>query len=165
MQFICTDELSNDHRPRMSRRPAPEAERAYALASGLRAVTGKLRRRLRVDGSRGDLTSSQVAVILRLEGEGSATVSSLARAEAMRPQSMAALVASLEAAGLVVGMPDPDDGRQTLLSLSKPCRKRIRKGRAARQDWLTGRIRERLSAREQETLAQALGLLARLVED
>ena len=150
----------------MSSRPRPpQAERASALAAELRTIIGKLKRRLREHGSRGDLTPSQVSVILRLESEGSATVSSLARAEGMRPQSMATVIAPLETAGLVSGAPDPSDGRQTLLSLSKTCRKWIQEGRAARQDWLTRTIQSKLSAQEQEKLAAAVELLARLVED
>jgi DNA-binding MarR family transcriptional regulator len=143
----------------------PQAERASALAAELRTVVGKLKRRLREHGRGGDLTPSQVSVILRLESEGSATVSSLARAEGMRPQSMATVIAPLETAGLVSGVPDPSDGRQTLLSLSKKCQRWIQEGRAARQDWLAGAIQSKLSAQEQEKLAATVELLARLVED
>jgi len=150
--------MSNRLRP-------PQAERASALAAELRTVIGKLKRRLGKHGSVGDLTPSQVSVILRLESEGPATVSGLARAEGMRPQSMAAIVSALEAAGLLRGTPDPSDGRQTLLSLSKACQKSIQEGRAARQDWLTKTIQAKLSAQEQEKLAAAIELLARLIED
>jgi DNA-binding MarR family transcriptional regulator len=83
----------------------------------------------------------------------------------MRPQSMSAVIAPLEAAGLVSGTPDPNDGRQTLFSLTKMCRKRIQERRAAKQDWLTRNIQARLSAQEQKKLAAALEILARLVED
>jgi DNA-binding MarR family transcriptional regulator len=140
-------------------------ERASALALELRTSLGKLKRKLRGQAGREDLTSSQVSVLLRLEKDGPATVSNLARAEAMRPQSMSAAIAPLEAAGLVSGAPDPNDGRQTLLSLTKMCRKRIQERRDAKQDWLTRTIQTRLSAQEQEKLAEALDILARLVDD
>lgn len=143
----------------------PQTERASALAAELRTIIGKLKRRLREHGSGGDLTPSQVSVIFRLENEGSATVSRLARAEGMRPQSMAAVIGPLEAVGLLSSAPDPSDGRQALLSLSKKCQKWIQEGRAARQDWLTGMIQSKLSSQEQEKLAAAVELLARLVED
>jgi len=139
--------------------------RASALALELRTSLGKLKRKLRDQAGREDLTSSQVSVLLRLEKDGPATVSNLARAEAMRPQSMSAVIAPLEAAGFVSGTPDPNDGRQTLFSLTKMCRKRIQERRAAKQDWLTRTIQARLSAQEQEKLAAALEILARLVED
>ncbi len=138
---------------------------APTLAAELRAVTRKFKLRLREYGGRDDLTQSQVAVILRLEKGGSATVSSLARVEGMRPQSMSAIVNPLQEAGLVIGAPDPNDGRQTLISLTPKCLKWLQAGRTARQDWLTATISQKLSAREQEKLYAALELLARLVED
>ncbi len=150
----------------MSDRPGISSpERASALALELRTSLGKLKRKLLGQAGHEDLTSSQVSVLLRLEKDGPATVSNLARAEAMRPQSMSAVIGPLEAAGLVSGTPDPNDGRQTLFSLTKMCRKRIQERRAAKQDWLTRTIQTRLSAHEQEKLAAALEILARLVED
>ena len=83
----------------------------------------------------------------------------------MRPQSMSAVVTPLREAGLVRGVPDPSDGRQTLMSLTPKCLKRLQEGRAARQDWLTTTISQKLSAREQEQLQAALELLLRLAED
>ena len=83
----------------------------------------------------------------------------------MRPQSMSAVVTPLQEARLVSGEPDPNDGRQTLMSLTPKCLKWIQEGRAARQDWLTTRISQKLSIQEQEKLHAALALLTRLVED
>lgn len=141
------------------------AARTSALAEDLRLLIGTLKRRLREQGQRQDLPPSQVAVLLRLEKDGSATVSGLARSEGMRPQSMSAAIAALEAAGLVRGAPDPGDGRQTIISLTDTCRERLRTGRAARQDWLSRAIAARLSPREQQELAAAVRLLKRLVQD
>jgi DNA-binding MarR family transcriptional regulator len=138
---------------------------ASLLAAEIRTVSGKLKRRLREHGGGHDLTPSQVSVLLRLEKDGVATVSSLARAEGMRPQSMSAVVMPLQEAGLVSGAPDPGDGRKTLMSLTPKCLKWLQAGRAARQDWLTMTISQKLSAHEQQRLQAALGLLARLVED
>ena len=96
---------------------------AWTLAAEIRAAFRKLKLRLREHGGRNDLTPSQVSVVLLLEKNGSATVSSLARVEGMRPQSMSAVVAPLQESGLVVGTPDPSDGRQTLMSLTPKCLK------------------------------------------
>ena len=133
------------------------------LAADLRALVGRLKRRLREQGSVGDLTPSQIAVVRRLDADGPATISALARAEGVRPQSMGATVAALEAAGLTQGRPDPDDGRQTLISLTPACRERLTQGRAARQDWLTRQI-ERLTPEERARLAAAADILRRLSE-
>jgi DNA-binding MarR family transcriptional regulator len=143
----------------------PEVERAAALAEELRAIFGKLKRKLREQGGADDWTPSQVSVLLRLEKDGPAAVSSLARAEGMRPQSMSAIIKSLLEARLVGGSPDPNDRRQTLMSLSRKCQKLLKDGRVARQDWLTTTIQKKLSSQEQERLASAVDLLARLIED
>ena len=137
---------------------------APALAADLRALFVKLKRRLRDQADVGDLTPSQVAALLRLEREGRATVSDLARAEGVRSQSMGATVATLQAAGLVAGAPDPDDGRRTILALTPACLEWINQGRAARQDWLTRVLDRELDAEERAVLARALALLNRLAD-
>lgn len=142
----------------------PGTARAAAVAGELRILVGKLRRRLREQTHLGDLTWSQVSVLGHLERNGPATVTALARAEGVRPQSMGATVSALEVAGLVTGAPDPNDGRQTILSLTPVCREWIRKSRAAREDWLSRAILAHLAPAEVEQLARAVDLLKRLVE-
>ena len=143
----------------------PQSLRSSALSAELRALVGKLKRRLREQAHVGDLTTSQVSTLLRLERDGPAATSDLARAEGMRPQSMGAIIAALESAGLVIGAPDPTDGRRALLSLTDACRLWLQEGRVARQDWLSQRLQARLSIDEMEVLAAAIGLLKQLVED
>ena len=140
------------------------AERSVAaLAAGLRMLSGKLARRLREEGNLGDFTWTQMKVVSRLERDGPATVTALAQAEGIRPQSMGATVAALKAASLISGTADPQDGRQTILSLTAACRESIRAARAAREDWLMHAIRTRLEPREHEQLAAAIELLERLI--
>ncbi|QKC95285.1 MarR family winged helix-turn-helix transcriptional regulator [Mesorhizobium sp. NZP2298] len=142
----------------------PEVAHALALAAELRVVAGRLIRRLREQADTGDLTMSQKSALLHLEREGPATVTTLARAQDMRPQSMGAIVSALQLAGLVEGAPDPADGRQILLSLTAACRDMIATGRAARQDWLFRAIQATLDREEQEQLAGAVELLKRLAD-
>lgn len=139
-------------------------DRAARLAAELRVVLGKLKRRLREHADKGDLSLSQLAVIGYLDREGPATVTALARAEGVRPQSMGATVAALEEAGLVSGSPHPQDGRQVVLSLTSRARKWLEASRAAREDWLSQLIRARLGAAEQEELVRAIALLKRIVD-
>ena len=145
--------------------PNTDAALASKLAAELRTTLGHLKRKLRQQSGQNDFTSSQIAVILRLEKDGPATVSSLARAEGMRPQSMSAVIAPLEEMGFVAGAADPNDGRKTLMSLTKACKKQIEDGRAARQDWLARAIQQKLSPQEQKKVSSAIHLLARLTED
>jgi DNA-binding MarR family transcriptional regulator len=142
----------------------PEIARTLAIAGELRARIGQLTRRLREEAQPGDFTTSQKSVLGRLEREGPATLSALARAEGMRPQSMGAIVSVLEVAGLLAGTPDPSDGRQTILSLTAAARERINADRAAREDWLFRAIRAKLEPDEQEQLANGITLLTRLLD-
>jgi DNA-binding MarR family transcriptional regulator len=146
------------------RKPSPEDELAQALAVEIRAIHRALKLRVRENGGSRDLTASQVSVLARLEQEGATTVSSLARAEGMRPQSMSELVAPLQEAGLICGAPDPKDRRQTLMSLTPKCVEWIKAGKAASHDWLTKTISQRLTPQEQLKLSDGLKLLRRLVE-
>jgi len=137
---------------------------ASALAGELRILISQLRHRLREQTHLGDYTWSQTSVIIRLERDGPATVSALARAEGVRQQSMGATISTLEAAGLVKGSPDPADGRQTILSLTDACLEMIQANRAAKEDWLFRVIQTKLSRAEQEQLATALELLKRIAD-
>ena len=142
-----------------------QARRTLVLAQDFRAVLSKLKRRMREQGHGRDLTPSQTSVLLRLEKDGAATASSLARAEGMRPQSIVPIIAALESARLVRGKPDPKDGRQTLLSLTEACRISMAQGRAAKEDWFTRMLEARFTAAEQDKLVEAVTLLRRLVDD
>ncbi len=142
----------------------PGTTRTAALAGELRVLIGQLKRRMQDRAAFGDLTASQVAVLGHLDRTGTGTVTSLARDQGVRPQSVGATVAVLEAAGLVSGIPDPKDGRRTMLSLTPSCRARIDAARLAREDWLFRAIGRSLSPGEQDQLSQALGLLRRLAE-
>lgn len=135
-----------------------------ALAGELRISLSKLVRRVREQAHPGDFTSAQKSVLLRLERDGPATVSALARAESVRPQSMRITVAGLEAMGAIHGKPDPTDGRQTLIALTSAFRKTVNASRAAKEDWLVRALQAQLSSEEQNELAAAVKLLQRLAD-
>jgi DNA-binding MarR family transcriptional regulator len=138
---------------------------AVALAGDLRVIIGKFKRKLRAQGGIGDLTPQQVSVLSQLlERDSHTTVSQLARAEGMRSQSMGAIVATLDASGLVRGTPDAKDGRRVLLSLTPKCHALIARARAAREDWLARMIQTELTKSEQEQLANGIELLKRLTD-
>jgi DNA-binding MarR family transcriptional regulator len=131
------------------------------VASELRAVLGQLLRRLR---SQHRFPLSHGAVLGRLDRCGAASVSDLAAAERMRPQSMAQTVAELEADGLVARRPDPSDRRRALVELTEQGRAVLTADRRAREGWLAQAIEHDLSNDEQSVLREAVGLLRRLAE-
>jgi DNA-binding MarR family transcriptional regulator len=141
-----------------------DATRAMALAGELRVIIGRLSRRLREETRPGNLTASQLSAVGRLDRDGPATVTTLARAEGVRPQSMGATISVLEAEGLVSGTPDPADGRQTIYALTAECKRVLKVSRAAREDWLFRAIQAKLTSREQEKLDMVVELLRRISE-
>lgn len=147
-------------------KPPPSARSTdlTALAGELRVAVGKLVRRAREHAHAGDFTSAQKSVLVHLDRDGPATVSDLARAESVKPQSMRITVASLEALGVVRGKADPSDGRKTLIDLTPAFKRRLHASRAAKEDWLVRAFQALLSAREQAQLAATVKLLQRLAD-
>lgn len=141
------------------------AESALRASADVRGVVGRLRRRLREvaadDG--GGLSPSQMAVFNRLAKDGDSSASVLAAAEGVRPQSMAAILAALDARGLIQRRPDPEDGRRQLITLSAMGRERAAGDRQARAEWLARRLHEEFTEPERQTLIAAAALLERLV--
>jgi DNA-binding MarR family transcriptional regulator len=144
----------------LSRHTSNQTDPAF-VASELRVVLGQLIRRLRAEHG---FPLSQGAVLGRLDREGPRTVSELAVAERMRPQSMAQTVGELEAEGRITRRPDPGDRRRALVELTDAGREVLRADRERRVGWLASAISGDLTPEEQETLARALDVLRRLAE-
>ena len=132
------------------------------LASELRVVLGQLVRRLRAE-HRFSLT--QGAVLGRLDRDGTSSISGLAVAERVRPQSMAQTISDLETDGLIVRRPDPTDGRRTLVELTERGGLILEQDRRQREGWLARTIADDLTRDEQRLLTGALPLLRRLAEN
>ncbi|VVE26884.1 MarR family transcriptional regulator [Pandoraea pneumonica] len=135
-----------------------ESESAIA---DLLPVMGQLLRRLRAVSNTRELTWSQVAIMARLEEGGPTTTADLARAEAVKPQSMGVTLAVMEAEGLIERYAHPDDGRQMLVALTDDGRETRRKVRLAKHDWLMSAVANFTPA-ERKTLVSAVELIRRL---
>jgi DNA-binding MarR family transcriptional regulator len=131
------------------------------LASDLRVVLGQLMRRLRAEHR---FSISHGAVLGRVDREGPKSVSELATAERIRPQSMAQTVSELEAEGLVSRRPDSEDRRRSLVELTEAGRVVLHEDRRQREGWLAKAIAEGFSDSEQQVLAEAVRLVQRLAE-
>ena len=131
---------------------------AALVATELRVVLGRLTRRLRGAHL---LPLGQGTVLGRLDRTGALSVSDLAHAEHVRPQSMAQTVGDLEAAGLVSRRPDPFDRRRALVELTDAGRTTLESERLRRDGSLATAIAA-LTPAEQASLRDAVELLERI---
>lgn len=131
------------------------------LAQSLREVFGRAQRALREQGGRLGLTASQTEALGYVYRDGPLTITALANRQRVRSQSMGATVESLLKEGLVTVSPNPDDGRQKVVTVTGKARGLIEERRHARTDWLTEQL-ETLSPAELKNLAKAHQLLDRI---
>jgi DNA-binding MarR family transcriptional regulator len=102
----------------------------------------------------------QFSVLCRLE-ETPRTPGELAEIERVAKPSMTRTVGALVDRGLVLRQPDPTDGRQVILSITDAGRRSVRTIRRQRDAWMASRV-ARLSAEEQDVLARATVILAKV---
>tara|TARA_R110001606_G_scaffold12165_4_gene52336 strand:+ start:14552 stop:14992 length:441 start_codon:yes stop_codon:yes gene_type:complete len=133
------------------------------LAMDLLLALGLFVRRSRLEGKRSDLNATQASVLFRLCRTAKMTAADLARAEFIKPQSMAAILNQLEADGLVGRRPDPDDRRQVLFSLTAKGNAEISKRAIEKRKWMAGTI-SRLTAAERKLLEEAIPLIGKLAD-
>jgi DNA-binding MarR family transcriptional regulator len=131
------------------------------LAHELRETVGRVIRRLRVEPGP---PVAQLTVLGRLDRQGAASISDLAAAERMRPQSMAQTVHDLETARLVSRRPDPGDRRRAFVELEPAGRELLHATRARREGWLAEALDRELDQHERELLHAALALLGRVAD-
>ena len=140
---------------------AVKAPPTSPLAHEVRETLGRVVRRLRAAPGP---PIAVLAVLGLLDREGPASVSDLAAAQRMRPQSMAQTVRELEIAGLVSRRPDPADGRRAFVELTPAGREEVEATRAAREDWLAQTLDRELDASERDLLHRAMALLGRIAD-
>jgi DNA-binding MarR family transcriptional regulator len=136
----------------------------YDVASALRVSTGLLLRRLRQVKSEGELTLPESSALTRLDRNGPATATALARQEQISPQSMGATLSALEARGLVERRPDPADGRRVVLSVTEAGHEVMQNRRNARTELLAQALSAGFTPAELSQLMTAAPLLERLAQ-
>jgi DNA-binding MarR family transcriptional regulator len=134
------------------------------LVADLSASIGLLVRRLRQRKAAGELTMPESTCLSRLDREGPATSSELAKQEQISPQSMGATLAGLEERGLVERRPDPGDGRKVVMSLTDRGRRALQQRRATGTDAMARALATGFTAAELELLRAAAPLFERLAQ-
>lgn len=141
----------------MAHKPLDSAVTEFVQAIGL------LIRRIRAAASTHELSLTESSVLGRLAKDGPMTIAALARAEAVRPQSMGTTIAALEEMGLVERAPHPTDGRQMNIALTQEGAAVRESRKDAKLAWLVQAVSQ-LSPEERQTLFEAGNILNRLVD-
>jgi DNA-binding MarR family transcriptional regulator len=134
------------------------------VAAALHVSMGLLLRRLRQVREAGGLSVPETSALARLDRNGPATSSELARVEQISPQSMGATLSALETRGLVTRDPDTRDGRRVVLSVTEAGRQLLRDKRDARTELLAKALADRFTRQELDQLMTAAPLLERLAQ-
>ncbi|MFF3013299.1 MarR family winged helix-turn-helix transcriptional regulator [Streptomyces sp. NPDC057939] len=144
--------------------PDDAARRLRDTAEELQLVVSLMGRHLRMASAGSGVTLGQVSVLKRLDREGPRTITDLARAEKVRPQSLNATVGALQAGGYVERAAHPTDGRRKVIALTDRGRHAVAERQEAGRGRLADLMARRLAPAEQRTVAEAVPLLRRLAE-
>ncbi len=120
----------------------------------------RLTRRLRQE-RHSELTTNQLSVLGTLRTNGPQTPGAIAAYEHVQPPSMTRTINCLDDAGYVLRAPDPDDGRQIMVTISDKGEEVLAAERARRDQWLAKHFAG-LSTAEKKTLRDAVAILERL---
>jgi DNA-binding MarR family transcriptional regulator len=129
----------------------------------LRAVIGRLARRLRPTSAGSELTPSQTSVLFTIVRLGPLGLGEVAEIESVNPTMLSRITAQLCDAGLIHRESSPGDRRAALVKATpagRKMRERIHKERTA----ALGAHVESLDEEQREALWAALGVLEELAE-
>jgi DNA-binding MarR family transcriptional regulator len=149
--------MANTHDPSQT-----EQTEVQALAENLRDTIGKFVRAVRKQA--GTPSTAQGETLAFLERDGPVSIATLAESRGVKHQSMRLVIAKLQESGLVMLLPDPNDGRSYLVTLTKAGMAENAAVRAARTRWLTGVLSTAMSAHERAILREALPLLQKITD-
>ena len=133
------------------------------LADHLRLTIVRTARRMRQESGT-DLSPSLTAALSTVERHGPLIPSELAARERIQRPTATRVLARLEEQGLIERMPDPRDGRSSLVTASKAGRELLAELRTRKTAFLAARI-ETLSADERAALDRAADILERMLAE
>ncbi len=149
-----------------SRRAAGAAPAAGTaeLATRLHSAAIHLLRLLRREDDAAGVSAPLLSALSVLVFGGDRTLGELAAAEQVRPATMSRVVDALAAAGLARRVADARDRRRSRIRATAAGRRMLEAGRRRRVETLTARL-DGLAAPERRTLASAVGVLERVLDE
>jgi DNA-binding MarR family transcriptional regulator len=141
---------------------APETADAESTAR-LRAVIGRLSRRLRPTVAGSELTPSQIAVLFTIVRLGPLRLSELSEIESLNPTMLSRITAQLCDSGLVRRSADPGDRRAAFVAATAAGRRIRERIHRERTQALSAHV-DGLEEHERQALWAALPVLEELAE-
>lgn len=129
----------------------------------LRAVVGRLSRRLRQTVAGSGLTPSQISVLFTIVRFGPLRLSEVAEIESLNPTMLSRITAQLSDAGLIVRTADPEDRRAAFVGATAAGRKLRERIHRERTQALAAHVQD-LDEHQREALWNALPVLEELAE-
>jgi DNA-binding MarR family transcriptional regulator len=133
------------------------------LSTRLRAVTGRLSRRLRPTVAGSGLTPSQISVLFTIVRLGPIGLSELAAIESLNPTMLSRITAQLCEAELIVRSADPGDRRSANVAATSAGRRMRERIHRERTQALSAHV-DALDEHQREALWAALPVLEELAE-
>lgn len=134
---------------------------AAQLRLGIVRTARRLRQEAAAESS--GLTPTSTAALATIERHGPLTPSELAELEQVKRPTVTRTLGCLEREGLVERMPDPGDGRSSLVSVNAAGRERLRRLRGRKNAYLAKRMRD-LPVEDVAALERAARILEQMLE-
>jgi DNA-binding MarR family transcriptional regulator len=135
---------------------------AAQLRLGIVRTARRLRQEAAAEAS--GLTPTSTAALATIERHGPLTPSELAELERVKRPTVTRTLGCLEREGLVERMPDPSDGRSSLVSINAAGRERLRRLRRRKNAYLAKRMRD-LPVEDVAALERAAKILEQMLEE
>jgi DNA-binding MarR family transcriptional regulator len=132
------------------------------VASELRPVLLRLARELRKETEQLGITARQATLLWLVKRSPGLSLAELAAEEGISPPALSGHVDRLERAGLIERVRSTEDRRRVGLRLTEDGSRLLRRVRARRTTWLSGRLGT-LSPTELEAVVDAIPALRRLL--
>jgi DNA-binding MarR family transcriptional regulator len=146
-------------------KPEASAPDTSQLANEVRAVVGRLVRRLRATRQADDLTMSEETVLSRIEREGPLGGADIAALEGVKPQAISAIIRKLDDKGLISRQQDAADGRRILISATDSAHRLLSGKRTEWSRQMAKAIARTLNDDERQRLRDGIYLLERVMEN
>jgi len=143
--------------------PSP---RDAEIAANLRAVIHRLVKLLRKHTRNDEMLSlTERSTLSLIYQHGQILPSELAQIEKVSTQSISQVINRLAETEYIFRTQDEQDKRKVLIALTPSGKEYIERHRQEKQEWLAHMLHEKISPAEKETLAAAMAILSKLLDE